>query len=102
DHPGLRSQAAIDNDPDLAGRSLDEVLGRGQDRGTSPRIVGGLADSGADGSAVAVHCTGSSLRGVMPQLVELVEAGLNVVSTCEELSFPDTGDEAAALELDAR
>ena len=35
-----------------------------------------------------VLTTTSHLESVVPQIIQCLEAGLNVVSTCEELSFP--------------
>jgi len=87
ERPALRSRAAIDVDQRLHGRTLDEIAGK-SNSGSSPRVVGKLSDAEIGNSAVALHCTRSSLQAVMPQLLELVDAGLNVVSTCEELSFP--------------
>ena len=50
---------------------------------------------------VVLHSTGSYLEQVRPQLVEIVEAGLNVVSTCKELAYPQAQHPALAEELDA-
>jgi hypothetical protein len=99
-HPALEAGAAIDTDPTLRGLSLDAVLDSAPGP-RSPRVVGTLAEAEIDGSVVAIHSTGSSLRMVLPQLLELIDAGLNVVSTCEELSFPDDGG-PERLELDRR
>ena len=59
-------------------------------------ITTSLASIDVRDAIVATHCTGSSLARVAPQLLELVDAGLNVVSTCEELSYPWTHDAALA------
>ena len=37
---------------------------------------------------VAILTTGSKFPGVMPQIMEMFDAGLRVVSSCEELLFP--------------
>lgn len=37
---------------------------------------------------VVLHATGSSFKSVFPQLEGIVKAGANIVSTCEELSYP--------------
>lgn len=49
---------------------------------------------------VVLHSTGSYLPQVRPQLVEIIEAGLNIVSTCEELAYPQAQHPALAEELD--
>ncbi|MEM2921049.1 MAG: NADP-binding protein, partial [Candidatus Bathyarchaeia archaeon] len=37
---------------------------------------------------VLIHATSSYLKETMPQIMEAIQSGLNVVSTCEELSYP--------------
>jgi 4-hydroxy-tetrahydrodipicolinate reductase len=87
DSPVLQSTSAVDIDPKLHGLRLAEIV-NGADAENSPRVVAQLSDAASPSCAVAVHCTGSSVRSVLPELLELIDAGLNVVSTCEELSFP--------------
>jgi 4-hydroxy-tetrahydrodipicolinate reductase len=97
---GLRSVGAIDVNPDLAGQSLGEALGLT----TAPRdpVISGDAGAvlGRSKGAIVVHCTGSSLQRVLPQLLTAVEAGCSVVSTCEELSYPWTAQPELARRLD--
>ncbi|HEU5090069.1 MAG TPA: dihydrodipicolinate reductase, partial [Roseiflexaceae bacterium] len=50
---------------------------------------------------VVLHATGSSLAGVRSQLEQIANAGANIVSTCEELSFPWSAQPRMAAELDA-
>jgi 4-hydroxy-tetrahydrodipicolinate reductase len=84
---GFVLAGAVDVNPRLQGRDLGEVLGL-------PEQLGIAVD--ADAAAVfrraqadvAVHATGSDLRVVEPQLAACAAAGLDVVSTCEELSYP--------------
>jgi 2,4-diaminopentanoate dehydrogenase len=53
------------------------------------RVAADLAGAMAGGAVdVAMHCTGSHLAQVESQLHALIEAGLDVVSTCEELAWP--------------
>jgi hypothetical protein len=49
---------------------------------------------------VALLCTSSSLREVKPHLLALLNRGINVVSTCEELAFPSPENAAQFRELD--
>ncbi len=62
-----------------------------------------LADAAAlDGDGqVAGVCTGSTIAGIAPLATELVAAGFDVVSTCEELIAPELGAPSAVAELDA-
>ena len=50
---------------------------------------------------IAIHTTGSKLDRVLPQLESIVKSGLNVVSTCEELSFPYRKHSTLAQNLDS-
>jgi 2,4-diaminopentanoate dehydrogenase len=94
--PELRLVAAID--PAHSGKRLDEVLGSGAPVLTVTGDVNqafALARGG-----VVLHATGSSFEAVLPQLRSAVQAGLGVVSTCEELAFPWLRFEDQANELD--
>jgi 4-hydroxy-tetrahydrodipicolinate reductase len=91
ERPGVAARAAIDIDPAVVGRDLFKVIE--STRPTSPRVAASLRDTALDGAVVAVHSTGSSFDAVFPQLLELVEHGLHVVSTCEELSWADRNTE---------
>jgi 2,4-diaminopentanoate dehydrogenase len=98
ERPWFASVAAVDVDADLQGRSLAELTG-GEEAG-SPRVSAVYRP--ARGARVALHCTGSSLERVAPQIVELVSCGLHVISTTEELSRPwETHPDAAAAIADA-
>jgi hypothetical protein len=84
--PGLRIVGAVDIDPAKAGKDLGVVAGAGRELGV---VVSADAPSvlraGAD---VVVHSTGSLLEQVANQLFQCLEAGLSVVSSCEELAYP--------------
>jgi len=96
ERPWLRSVAAIDLSPALAGRGLGEVTGSA----AAGPVIEPKYLTAAE-AAVAVHCTGSSLELVAPQIVELASAGLNVISTTEELAFPWQAHPGVAAEIDA-
>jgi len=84
--PELKLIGAVDTSPLLAGKKLGEVLGNGQ---VSLKVASRLEEAvGRTKGAVLLHATGSRLPQVMEQLLEAVERGMSVVSTCEELSFP--------------
>lgn len=82
---GVRLVAAVDPAPDKVGRDAGELAGVAS-AGTT--IQAGFEPSVAAGASVALHSTGSHLEAVLDQLLALVEAGLNVISTCEELAWP--------------
>jgi hypothetical protein len=85
---------AIDRDPKLVGRTLEEIWGPGRPDG-AVRVVAGPADL-AEAGDVALLTTTSRLDTLEPQLEPLFARGLNVVSSSEELFYPPlTGGERA-------
>ncbi|KAB8143778.1 dihydrodipicolinate reductase [Chloroflexia bacterium SDU3-3] len=89
---------AVDVDPSKVGRDLGEVLGGEKIGVTITDSITKLADLNAD---VVLHATGSALARVASQFTEIMSIGANIVSTCEELSYPWTAQPALAAELDA-
>ncbi|MBX6343039.1 MAG: dihydrodipicolinate reductase [Thermomicrobiaceae bacterium] len=91
---------AVDIDPAKVGKDLGEVIGLGRELGVTVRSdVESLFDE-VEADAV-LHTTGSYLERVFPQLEGIIRGGLNVVSTCEELSFPAAQHPDLAERLDA-
>ena len=78
---------AIDRDPEKAGRDLGELVG-------APDAPWGIPVSAEAGPVlgrnadVVIHSTSSILKDVAGQLLECIEAGSCVISTCEELAYP--------------
>ena len=56
-----------------------------------------VLNAGAD---IVLHSTQSRLAQVLPQLLPLIDAGLVVISTCEELAFPWHHHPVEAASLD--
>lgn len=96
--PGIEVIGAVDVDPSKVGRDLGEVLGRVATGVAVSNSIVALAGIGAD---VVLHATGSALARVVPQLNEIMAIGADIVSTCEELSYPWTAQPQLAAELDA-
>ncbi len=97
---GVELVGAVDIDPQKVGRDVGEVLGLDRPLGfpVYGRLTEALQQTTAD---VAVHATSSYMDQFKPQIIELLEAGLNVVSTAEELSFPWLAHARDAEEIDA-
>jgi 2,4-diaminopentanoate dehydrogenase len=95
--PGLTSAGAVEIDERLVGGSLQAVTG--EPAHADVVVTNSLPP--ASQPAAVLHCTGSSLDRVLPQLLDCVEAGYHVVSTCEELSHPWRTHPEAAGRLDA-
>lgn len=83
---GIKIVAAVDPAADKAGKDLGELCGIGK-LGiiVSPDLKTALEGKKVD---AAVLTTVSSVVKLESQVAELAAAGLNIVSTCEELSFP--------------
>lgn len=90
---------AADINPDLAGKDLGEIL-------DMPKKFGVLIEEDADSlfSRVKAHAvvltTTSHLKSVFSQITQCLKAGLNVISTCEELSYPWKRNPELTQELD--
>jgi 4-hydroxy-tetrahydrodipicolinate reductase len=84
--PGLKIVGAVDLDPAKVGRDLGDVVGTGR---LGVRVHDQPAKAlKAAKPHVVVHCTGSSIKQVMPQLEAIIKAKSAVVSTTEELAYP--------------
>ncbi len=90
---------AIDIDESLAGRDLGEVAGINSKLGVSISADADAVLSQAKPDVVFLT-TGSSLKAVYAQVEKCVAAGANVVSTCEELSYPYRKDPQLSAEID--
>lgn len=99
--PNIEPVAAIDPHPAKAGKDLGEVAGLDRKLGITVSFDAEsvLNDAYAD---VVVHCTGSALTEVYPQLMALIGSEKSVVSSCEELSFPWMRQPELAEKLDRR
>jgi 4-hydroxy-tetrahydrodipicolinate reductase len=90
---------AVDSDPGKVGRPLREFGGFPTDLEVTvtddiDRLISETRPE------LCFHATGSRLEVVHPQIAGLLTAGLNVISTCEELSFPFREAPRRALDLD--
>ena len=90
---------ALDIDPELSGKDLGELF-------SAPRNTGVIIESDAESlfsrvkADAVVHTTLSHLSTVLPQIERCIQAGLNIVSTCEELSYPWKRHPELAAEID--
>lgn len=93
----LQIVAALDVDPAKKGRDLGDLLG-----GPPADIVvtNDITTALASRPDIALHATGSALAHVAAQLEVLIAAGVNIVSTCEELAYPWTMQPQIAVHLD--
>jgi 4-hydroxy-tetrahydrodipicolinate reductase len=96
----IRIVAAVDVDPRKIGQDLGALCGL--KKKLRIPVMARLADAPRGASAqVAILTTVSDLERAAPQIEELAAAGLHVVSTCEELSYPWVAAPALARRIDA-
>lgn len=96
---GYKVVAAVDIAKEKVGRDLGSVVGIEEELGVdiSPSISEALDRGDAD---VALHCSTSHIWEAHQQLAEIALTGCNVVSTCEELSYPWRAHRHIAKEID--
>ena len=96
---GIKIVGAVDIAEDKLGKDLGEVLELNKKLGVkiSKTADSALSKTKAD---IAVHATSSYLEDTYPQIASIVKKGVNVVSTCEELSYPHLTHPRLAKKLD--
>lgn len=88
---GLKIVGAVDIDAAKAGRDVGDVAGIGRKLGV--KVMEDLRKAiKATKPDVAVLCTSSSLKAVVPQFEDVLKLKVPIVSTTEELAFPTSGN----------
>jgi hypothetical protein len=90
---------AIDIDPQLANKDLGELFDQPKRTGVIIQSDANKVFSEIKAQAV-VLTTSSYLKQVFPQITQCLKAGMNVVSTCEELSYPWKREPDLARDID--
>jgi hypothetical protein len=97
---GLELVGCVDIDPDKYGRDAGEVMGLDHTLGFNvDRNLGQTLERTQ--AEVVIHTTSSYFDLFEDQIVEILEAGLDIVSTAEELSFPWMANAQRAARIDA-
>jgi 2,4-diaminopentanoate dehydrogenase len=97
---GFQIVGAVDIDRAKIGLDLGEVIGLG--RKLKIRVTNDANGAIKSGKPdVAVLCTSSSLKKVMPQIEGVLKKKVAIVSTTEELSYPVGKNRALAKKIDA-
>ena len=92
---GMKIVGAIDIDPNKVGKDLGDVLGKKRTGvKVSSDVDGVLASTRPD---IVVHTTSSYLKDTYAQFDGILRHGVNIVSTCEELSYPYVTEEGKVL-----
>jgi hypothetical protein len=98
--PNMEVVAAVDRDPSLQGRDLGELcslgpLGISVTSSAQSVLKSSLAE-------IVLLTTVSDLLRITPQIEEILEQGLPVVTTCEELTYPWITAPELAARLDSK
>ncbi|MFW9993451.1 MAG: Gfo/Idh/MocA family oxidoreductase [Candidatus Odinarchaeota archaeon] len=88
---------AVDIDPELVGKNMKDILGHPSDITVSKDLSPLLSEKQVD---VVIVATSSLLGKVAPTIKEAADAGSNVISLCEELSYPFLTNPGLTKELD--
>jgi hypothetical protein len=102
---GIELAGAADPAPDKSGKPLSSLLGGafpGIDVSPSTSSLYAKTSGTRGRQDVAVLCTGSRLHSMLPQIEEAIDAGLHIVSTCEELAYPELRHAPMARQIDRR
>lgn len=96
---GMRIVGVVDTAKDLVGNDLGEVLKLGKTLGVmvtddAKSLLSKLRPK------MAIIATKSTVKGIYPELTMCIKAGVNVVSTCEELSYPYHKEPRLSAEID--
>jgi len=96
----LELVGGVDIDPVKIGKDVGEAIGLGRHLGfvVAGKLAQVLAQTKAD---LVLHTTNSYFDLFKSQIIEILEAGLDIVSTAEELSFPWLAHPEQAAEIDA-
>ncbi len=97
---GLKLVGGVDIDPTKVGKDVGEVIGLERPLGFAvvEKLAQVLEKTKAD---LVLHTTSSYFDLFKGQIIEILKAGLDVVSTAEELSFPWLANPEEAAEIDA-
>ncbi len=87
----------VDNDPEKVGRTIAELTGLP----LGIRVVASLRDLQLEGAEAAVFSTKSRIAEMVDDVNFAVSAGLDVVTTSEEMAYPEFSGKEGAAALDA-
>jgi hypothetical protein len=99
DKEGLEIVGAVDVAKDKVGKDLGDVLGLNRKVGVevSDDVDSVLSTNEPD---IVLHATSSYLKDTFYQIVSILKHGADVISTCEELSYPYASTPSLAKKLD--
>lgn len=100
---GVEIGAVCDMHPERVGKSIFSLLR--VERGDHPEVLvrNSIEEAleEAEGADIALLATDSFTRKAFDKIILLVERGLNVISTAEEMAYPKAGEPELAAQIDA-
>ncbi len=94
---GMEIKGAVDIHPDKSGRDLGKILGLTPTGITVSENLDGVLHSDAE---IVVNSTISSLERLEPDIMKVINARKNLISTCEELAYPHAQHPEIAARID--
>jgi hypothetical protein len=96
---GFQIVGAVDIDPNKEGRDVGDVIELG--RKLRVKVTSDIGQTiRATRPDVAVLCTSSSLKAVLPQFEEVLKRRVPIVTTTEEAAYPASSNRRLAKRLD--
>jgi 4-hydroxy-tetrahydrodipicolinate reductase len=96
---GFQIVGAVDIDPQKVGRDVADVIESG--RTLRVKVTSDIARTiAASDPDIAVLCTSSSLKAILPQFLEVLKHGVPIVTTTEEAAYPSKRNRALAKRID--
>jgi hypothetical protein len=96
---GLRIVGAVDIDSKKIGQDVGVVIGAPRKLRVKVGVDIGQTIKAAKPD-VAVLCTSSSLKGVLPELLEVIKHRVPVITTTEEAAYPQKANRDVARRID--
>jgi len=95
----IKTVAVVDNDPDLYNKNINDFSSDLNDQIFISNSVNEALKNINEIPDVAIITTVSSLKKIYNQIKEVVQHNINVISTCEELSYPWKTDPSLSKKL---
>ena len=96
---GLQIVGAVDIDPQKVGRDVADVIESG--RTLRVKVTDDIGKTiKACEPDIAVLCTSSSLKAVLPQFLDVLKYSVPIVTTTEEAAYPTARTRAVAKRID--
>ena len=95
----IKTVAVVDNDPDLYNKNINDFSSDLDNKICISNSVNEALKNINEKPDVAIITTVSSLKEIYNQINEVVKHNINIISTCEELSYPWKTDPALSKKL---